>query len=41
LGVKDWQRNAVGEERLNGSTLLNIHREIDIKAEEVINTFAE
>jgi len=35
--LKDWQRDATGEERLNGSVLLNIHREIDITAEEVIN----
>jgi len=39
--LKDWQRNAVGEERLNGSALLNKHREIDITAEEVINKFVE
>jgi len=39
--LKDWQRNAIGVERLSGSALWNIHGEIDITIEEVINKFAE
>jgi len=35
------KKNAIGEEWLNCSAFLNIHREIDITAEEVINIFAE
>jgi len=32
--LKDWQKNGIGEERLDGSSaLLNIHREIDVTAE--------
>jgi len=39
--LNDWQRNAIEEERLNSSALLNIHRKIDITAKEVIEKFAE
>jgi len=39
--LKDWRRNTNGEERFNGSALLNIRREIDITAEEIINKFTE
>lgn len=39
--LKDWQKNAIGEERLDGCALLNIHRDIDITAEELINKFVE
>jgi len=38
--LKDWKRNAIGEERLNGCALLSIHREIDVTTEEVIDKFA-
>lgn len=39
--LKDWQRNTIGEERLNSCALLSIHREIDVTIEEVIDKFAE
>jgi len=38
---KGLAKKCIGEEWLNGSVLLNIHREIDITAEKVINKFAE
>jgi len=39
--LKDWQRNAIGEEWFNGSVLFGFHGVIDITAENVINKFAE
>jgi len=39
--LKDWQRDAIAEERFNGSALLNVRGEFDITAGEVIDRFAE
>jgi len=39
--LKDWQGKAIVDERLNSSAILNILREVDITAEELINKFTE
>ena len=36
-----YLRNTTAEDRLNGLTLLQLHREIEIPTQELINTFAE
>ncbi|XP_008190126.1 zinc finger MYM-type protein 1-like [Acyrthosiphon pisum] len=38
--IKTYLRSTMGENRLNGLALLNIHPEIIIKPEEVVNTYA-
>jgi hypothetical protein len=39
--IKSYLRTTMGENRLNGLSLLNIHHHIDIKPEEVIDLFAK
>ena len=38
--IKTYLRSTMGENRLNGLALLNIHPEIIIKPEEVVDTYA-
>lgn len=38
--LKTYLRNTISEERLNGLAQMNIHREIDINIEEVVDRFA-
>jgi hypothetical protein len=38
--IKTWLRNRIGQERLNGLALLNIHYEIPVDPEKVIDRFA-
>ena len=38
--LKTYIRNSMSEERLNGLALLNIHREINVSSEEIVNEFA-
>lgn len=39
--LKTYLRNSTGEHRLNGLALLNIHRDITIQAEDVLNEFSK
>lgn len=39
--LKDYLRNTMNENRLNGLAQMNIHREIKIDIEQVINKFAD
>jgi len=39
--IKSYLRTTMGENRLNGLSLLNIHHQIDIKPEDVIHLFAK
>lgn len=39
--VKTYLRNATGQQRLNGLTMLNVHREINISSNEVLDHLAE
>lgn len=39
--LKTWLRNHIGEERLSGLALLNIHRETELNAETIIDRFAK
>ena len=39
--VKTWIRSRMGEERLTGLALLNIHRDIPVDAESAIERFAK
>ena len=36
-----YLRNTTAQDRLNGLALLQLHREIEIPAQELINTFAK
>lgn len=38
--LKTYLRNRMGNERLTGLALLNIHREIDVDIDNIINRFA-
>lgn len=38
--LKTWLRSTTSEDRLNGLAVLNIHRDIDIKPEDVVEKFA-
>jgi len=35
--LKTYLRNKTGEERLNGLTLLNVHRDIEVNCEDIHN----
>ncbi|XP_050337620.1 52 kDa repressor of the inhibitor of the protein kinase-like [Bactrocera neohumeralis] len=39
--LKTYLRNKTGEARLNGMALLNIHRDIDVMEEEILNVMAQ
>ncbi|KAJ8943160.1 hypothetical protein NQ314_009822 [Rhamnusium bicolor] len=39
--LKTYPRNTIGEDRLNGLALLNIHREIIVPPEQVLDDFAK
>ncbi|XP_054082206.1 52 kDa repressor of the inhibitor of the protein kinase-like [Zeugodacus cucurbitae] len=39
--LKTYLRNKTGEARLNGMVLLNIHRDIDVTEEEILNVMAQ
>nr|CAH7732180.1 unnamed protein product [Callosobruchus chinensis] len=39
--LKTYLRNTTGEERLNGLALLNIHRDIPVSPEEVLEDFSK
>lgn len=39
--LKTYLRNKTGEARLNGMALLNIHRDIDVTEEEILNVMAQ
>lgn len=38
--IKTWLRSTTSENRLNGLALLNIHREVEVKPEDVIDIFS-
>jgi len=38
--LKTWVRNSMGEERLTGSALMNIDRDIDLDVNDIIDRFA-
>ena len=38
--LKTWMRSSMGEDRLTGLALLNVHKDIKIKAEDIIERFA-
>lgn len=39
--IKTYLRNTTGEERLNGLALLNVHREIQVSPDEILNILAQ
>lgn len=39
--LKTYLRNKTGEERLNGLALLNIHRDIQVTSDQVLDIFAK
>ncbi|XP_036327229.1 52 kDa repressor of the inhibitor of the protein kinase-like [Rhagoletis pomonella] len=39
--IKTYLRNKTGEQRLNGLALLNIHRDIEVTNEEILNIMAK
>lgn len=39
--IKTYLRTTMGENRLNGLALLNIHKQIDVKPEEVLDMFSK
>lgn len=39
--IKTYLRSTMGENRLNGLALLNIHKEIDVKPEDVLDLFSK
>ena len=39
--IKTWTRATMGEDRLSGLALMHVHRDIDICAKRVIDTFAK
>lgn len=38
--IKSWMRTRMREDRLTGLALLNVHRDIEVNIEEVVNRFA-
>lgn len=39
--LKTWLRSKMGQDRLCGLALLNIHREIEVSTEDIIQRFAK